>query len=292
MIKIKDIKKYYKIEKGFFKRETGLIKAVDGVSLDIKKGKTLGLVGESGCGKTTLGKIIVGLIKPDEGSIKISNRDLTLSGKSGNRSVSKIVQFIFQDPYSSLNPRMTLKEIVTEPLLIHEKLTKSDIDNRFLKLLDLVRLPKEGRNKYPHQFSGGERQRIGIARALALTPEFIVCDEPVSSLDVSIQAQILNLLKELQEELNLTYLFISHDLSVVEFISDVVAVMYSGKIVEIADKRELYKNPLHGYTRVLLNSIPVPDPRRTLKVVLTEDFSDQLKIKDLREITQGHFAAI
>lgn len=292
MIKIVDVKKYFPIEKGFLKKESGFIKAVDGVSLEIKKGKTLGLVGESGSGKTTLGKIIADLIKPDCGKIFIDNTDMSELTKSEKRLLRKKVQFIFQDPYGSLDPRMTLKEIITEPIKIMENPSKINLENRFAKILGFIKLPKLASNKYPHQFSGGERQRINIGRALSLEPEFIVCDEPVSSLDVSIQAQILNLLKELQETLNLTYLFISHDLSVVEFVSDEISVMFNGKIVEKASKLELFKNPMHPYTKILLKSIPIPDPKKSREPLIIGDFNGAYPLSGLREVAPDHFAAL
>jgi oligopeptide transport system ATP-binding protein len=260
LIKIQGLKKYFPIYKGYLQRFAGHVKAVDGVSFNIRKGQTLGLVGESGCGKSTLGYTLVGLYSPTEGSIQFGNLDITRLGRRKRKKVSKQMQMVFQDPYASMNPRMRVKDIISEPLLIHKEMDKNEFGDTVAELLDIVGLRPDHMERFPHEFSGGQRQRIAVARSIALKPEFIVCDEPVSALDVSIRAQIINLLRRLQTELDLTYLFISHDLAVVRHISDQVAVMYLGKIVELADRAEIYNNPLHPYTEALLNAIPIADP--------------------------------
>jgi len=260
LVEVKNLKKYFPVRRGLLHRAVGYVRAVDGVSLSIERGKTLGLVGETGSGKTTLGRAILRLIPPDSGEILFEGKDiLSLRGKE-LKALRQQMQIIFQDPYGSLNPRMKAGDIIAEGLRNFRRGSKAEIRSRVGELLKIVGLDLESANLYPHEFSGGQRQRIGIARALALNPGFIVCDEPVSSLDVSIQAQILNLLSDLQSRFGLAYLFIAHDLSVVEHISERVAVMYLGKVVEEASNRELYQNPLHPYTRELLESIPVPDP--------------------------------
>ncbi|KYG61088.1 ABC transporter ATP-binding protein [Bdellovibrio bacteriovorus] len=252
----KNIKKHFPIRKGLLLREVASVKAVDDVSLYVRKGETLGLVGESGCGKSTLGRTLIRLYEPTGGAISFDGQDfLTLKGEA-LRKKRKNMQMIFQDPYASLDPRMTVGQIIRQPMDIHDVGTPAERNARVLELIELVGLRKAHVNRYPHEFSGGQRQRISIARAIALNPELIICDEPVSALDVSIQAQILNLLKDLQEKLNLTYIFISHDLSVIEHTCDRIAVMYLGKIVEIASRDELFSNPKHPYTQALISAIP------------------------------------
>jgi oligopeptide transport system ATP-binding protein len=260
MLEVRDLRKYFPIMKGFFRREVGKVKAVDGVSLVVKRGETFGLVGESGCGKTTLGRCLLQVIPVTSGKTFFEGEEISFSTHLRPKSLSAKMQAIFQDPYSSMNPRQKVKDIIAEPLVIQGQRSKREIDDRLHALYELVGLKKEMGERYPHMLSGGEQQRVCIARAMAVQPSFIVCDEPVSSLDVSIRAQIINLLESLQESLSISYLFISHDLSVVHHISDTVAVMYLGKIVEISPKRELYSNPLHPYTRALLSAIPIPDP--------------------------------
>jgi len=261
LVRVEHLKKYFPITRGLiFSRHVGDIKAVDGVSFDVYRGETLGLVGESGCGKTTTGRTIVQLYRPTAGRIYYDGQDLVQMRGSELRHMRRRVQIIFQDPYASLNPRLTVGAIVGEPLEIHRAARGKEMRERVEELLQLVGLDPYFINRYPHEFSGGQRQRIGVARTLALDPEFIVCDEPISALDVSIQAQIVNLLEELQERLGLTYLFIAHDLSMVRHISDRVAVMYLGKIVELTDRDTLYTDPLHPYTQALLSAVPIPDP--------------------------------
>lgn len=277
LVSVRDLKMYFPITQGIiFQRHVGDIKAVDGLSFDIKKGETLGLVGESGCGKSTTGRAILQLYRPTAGSVSFSGTELTTIKGEGLRRMRRHMQMIFQDPYASLNPRMTVGNIVGEPLEVHNILSGKARRERVKELLDIVGLNPYFINRYPHEFSGGQRQRIGIARALAVQPDFIVCDEPISALDVSIQAQVINLLEDLQEEFNLTYLFIAHDLSVVRHISDRIAVMYLGKIVELTDRDTLYRNPLHPYTRALLSAVPIPDPvaeaeREKRRIILTGD---------------------
>ena len=275
LIDVRDLQMHFPVTKGvIFQSRVGNIKAVDGVSFQIMRGETLGLVGESGSGKTTLGRCILQLIRPTGGHVRFRGQDLTeLSGKE-MRPLRRELQVIFQDPYGSLNPRMTVGSIVEEPLIIHKQGSKEERKRRVGELFEVVGLNPGMMDRYPNEFSGGQRQRIGIARALAVNPTFIVCDEPVSALDVSIQAQVINLLSSLQERFDLTYLFIAHDLSVVRHISDRVAVMYLGKIVEITGRDELYQDPKHPYTRALLSAVPIPDPvveATRERIILTGD---------------------
>ena len=272
LLEVKNLKKYFPIKTGFLSRTTGQVKAVDGINFTLKRGETLGLVGESGCGKTTAGRSILRLIEPTAGQITFNDQNLLELGREELRKVRASLQIIFQDPFSSLDPRMNVGRIIAEPIRNHLKVSRKEIRDRVAYLMERVGLHPEQIGRYPHEFSGGQRQRIGIARALALNPLAIICDEPVSALDVSIQAQVINLLAQLQEEMNLSYLFIAHDLSVVEHISDRVAVMYLGRIVELATDRELYQNPLHPYSQALLAAVPIPDPEiQRKKIVLQGD---------------------
>ena len=261
-IEVNDLRMYFPITQGIIvQRHVGDIKAVDGLSFTIRRGETLGLVGESGCGKSTTGRAILQLYRPTGGDVRFQGQSLVTLRGEALRRMRRNMQMIFQDPYASLNPRMTVGSIIGEPLEVHNLLTPKERRERVQELLRIVGLNPYFVNRYPHEFSGGQRQRIGIARALAVQPDFIVCDEPISALDVSIQAQIINLLEDLQAQFGLTYLFIAHDLSVVRHISDRVAVMYLGKIVELTGRRELYENPLHPYTKALLSAVPIPDPQ-------------------------------
>ncbi len=262
LLQVKNVKKHYPISRGLFGRQVGVVKAVDGVSLEIRRGETLGLVGESGCGKSTLGRVILGLEPPTEGEVIFDGRNVRSLEGEKLQELRKRMQVIFQDPYSSLNPRQTVGRIIGEGMVIHGMGTAAERRERVHRLMEVVGLRPEQFSRYPHEFSGGQRQRIGIARALAVNPELVVCDEPLSALDVSIQAQVINLLEDLQSEFGLTYLFISHDLSVVRHISDRVAVMYLGQIVEFAQTEELFENPCHPYTRALLDAVPVMNPGR------------------------------
>ncbi len=263
LLEVRDLKMHFPISRGIlFQRQVGAIKAVDGIDFTLFRGETLGLVGESGCGKSTTGRAILQLHRPTDGEVLFEGKDLTKTKSEELRKMRRRMQMIFQDPYASLNPRMTVGSIIGEPLEVHNIGSgRKDRQERVQALLKTVGLNPYFVNRYPHEFSGGQRQRIGIARALAVNPSFIVCDEPISALDVSIQAQIINLLEDLQDELDLTYLFIAHDLSVVRHISDRIAVMYLGKIVELADRDELYSDPKHPYTQALLSAVPIPDPQ-------------------------------
>lgn len=314
LLRAENIVKRFPIHGGLFSKEIAAVKAVQNVSFDIKKGETLGLVGESGCGKSTLGRSLIRLIEPTSGKIFFKDKDITNISGADLRELRKKMQIIFQDPYASLNPRMTIGAILEEPLIIHNLFdSPKDRTDRITELINLVGLRPEHLSRYPHEFSGGQRQRVGIARALAVNPELIICDEPVSALDVSIQAQVINLLMELQQKLGLTYVFIAHDLKVVEHVSHRVAVMYLGQIVEMADSDELYKNPQHPYTKALLSAIPVPDPKpRAERIILTGDVpspmnppsgchfnprcpnaSDFCKkdVPQLKEITRQHYVS-
>jgi len=260
LLRVVDLKKYFPIRRGLFQRHVGDVKAVDDVNFEVYRGETLGLVGESGCGKTTVGRTIVRLCEPTEGSVFFEGKDLSQLSGAELREMRQKLQMIFQNPYASLSPRMKVKSIVGEPLEVHNAARGQEKKERVAELLDLVGLNPSFMSRYPHEFSGGQRQRIGIARSLALNPELVIADEPISSLDVSIQAQVVNLLEDLQDELGLTYIFIAHDLSMVRHISDRVAVMYLGKLMEVADKKILFDNPLNPYTQALMSAIPVPDP--------------------------------
>ncbi|MAT44785.1 MAG: peptide ABC transporter substrate-binding protein [Anaerolineaceae bacterium] len=275
LLSVRDLKKHFPITQGIIISKTiGAVHAVDGVSFDIHRGETLGLVGESGCGKSTTGRTILQLYRPTAGSVWYQGKDLAKLKSEELRAMRRQMQMIFQDPYASLNPRMTVGEIIGEPLVIHKLADKKQTQERVEHLLDLVGLNSRFANRFPHEFSGGQRQRIGVARALALQPELIVCDEPISALDVSIQAQVVNLLEDLQKEFGLTYLFIAHDLSMVRHISDRIAVMYLGIIVELTTRDELYENPLHPYTQALLSAVPIPDPvveEKRQRIVLEGD---------------------
>jgi oligopeptide transport system ATP-binding protein len=262
LVQVHDLKMYFPIHTGLFRRHTGNVKAVDGISFDIYRGETLGLVGESGCGKSTVGRALLRLYELTSGSVTINGTDIASLDPEALRKIRPAMQMVFQDPQASLNPRMTLAQIIGEPLREHTAMTKADQLARIYELMDATGLNRAFANRYPHEFSGGQRQRIGIARALALNPQFIVCDEPIAALDVSIQAQVVNLLEDLQEKFGLTYLFISHDLSMVRHIADRVAVMYLGRIAELSPRDALYANPLHPYAKALLSAVPEPDPAR------------------------------
>lgn len=313
ILRVENLKKYFPIKGGFFSKTIGNVKAVDGVSLEVRKGETLGIVGESGCGKSTTGRAILQLLKPTGGKVYFKDQDLSKLSKKEMRALRPKMQLIFQDPYSSLNPRMTVGQIIGEALIDHKMATKENLREKVLEVMDLCGLAEYQIDRFPHEFSGGQRQRIGIARALALDPEFIVADEPVSALDVSIQAQIINLLVKLQKEKGFSYMFISHDLSVVEHLCQRVGVMYLGSMVELADKDELFDNPLHPYTKALLSAIPIPDPTINRdRIILTGDIpspanppkgckfhtrcpyaTDKCKKEapEYREIKEGHFVA-
>jgi oligopeptide transport system ATP-binding protein len=315
LLHVDDLMMHFPIYRGVFQRQVGAVRAVDGVSFDVRRGETLGLVGESGCGKSTTGRTILQLYKPTAGEVTFDGTDLIKLKGEQLRQMRRKMQMIFQDPYASLNPRMTVAQLIGEPLMVHNVATGAEIDERVKYLLELVNLNPAFASRYPHEFSGGQRQRIGVARALALQPSFIICDEPISALDVSIQAQVVNLLEELQEQFNLTYLFIAHDLSMVRHISDRVAVMYLGVLVELASRDELYSKPLHPYTQALLSAVPIPDPvadAKRKRVILQGDvpspanppsgcrFRTRCPIAEavcaetrpeFREIRPGHFVA-
>ncbi|KOF10259.1 peptide ABC transporter substrate-binding protein [Planococcus glaciei] len=269
LLEVQNLKQHFTTKKGFMGEKT-VIKAVDGVSLSIEEGKTLGVVGESGCGKSSLGRSILRLVEPTEGSVKFNGQEIVGMSPRGVKELRKEMQIVFQDPYASLNPRNTVRKILEAPLLIHGTGNKKERQERIESLAGKIGLRKEQLNNYPHEFSGGQRQRIGIARALMLNPKLIIADEPVSALDVSVQSQVLNLMLDLQQERNLSYMFISHDLSVVQHVSDKVAVMYLGKVVEIADVEKVYKDPLHPYTRALLSALPIPDPVRVRNRIILQ----------------------
>ena len=314
LLEVEGLKKHFPIHKGFFSRVSGQVYAVDGVSFSIARGETLGLVGESGCGKSTVGRTLLRLMEPTGGTIKVAGQDITQLSNQELLPYRRRMQMIYQDPYASLNPRMSAGEIVGEPMVVHEIGAPQEHKERVAALFERVGLRPEAVNSYPHEFSGGQRQRIGIARALALNPELIVGDEPVSALDVSIQAQIINLLMDLQDEFKLSYLFVAHDLAVVEHISHRVAVMYLGRIVEMADKRDLFETPLHPYSEALLSAVPIPksSARGRKRVILTGDVPSpinpppgchfhtrcpyamprcRIEAPALREVTPGHLAA-
>ncbi len=315
LLRVEDLVMHFPIYRGVIRRQVGAVHAVDGISFSVKCGETLGLVGESGCGKTTTGRAILQLYKPTSGRVYYEDIDLVSLKGEELRRMRRKMQMIFQDPYASLNPRMTVGEIIGEPLMVHNVATVKEIQERVEHLLNLVKLNPSFASRYPHEFSGGQRQRIGVARSLALQPSFIVCDEPISALDVSIQAQVVNLLEELQEQFNLTYLFIAHDLSMVRHISDRVVVMYLGVFVELADRDELYHAPLHPYTQALLSAVPVPDPvidSKRKRIILQGDVPSPVNppsgcrfhtrcsiaeancaqvIPEFREIESGHFVA-
>jgi oligopeptide transport system ATP-binding protein len=261
LLKVEDLVKHFPITRGIFNRQVGAIHAVDGISFEVYRGETLGLVGESGCGKSTTGRAILQLHRPTSGSVFFEGIDLVKTKGEELRKMRRKMQMIFQDPYASLNPRMTVGEIIGEPLVVHGLATRKESEDQVRELLSVVGLNPSYTNRYPHEFSGGQRQRVGVARALSLNPSLIVCDEPISALDVSIQAQVVNLLEDLQQQYNLTYLFIAHDLSMVRHISTRVAVMYLGKIVEVTGRDELYAHPLHPYTQALLSAVPIADPQ-------------------------------
>ncbi len=272
LVEVRDLRKWFPVTGGIISRAVDHVKACDGVSFDIRRGQTMGLVGESGCGKTTTGRVILRLEEPTSGTVQFDGRDIFKLGREELRKLRREMQIIFQDPYSSLDPRMTVGDIVGEPLTVHGVAKGKEKDARVMELLEVVGLTAQHARRYPHEFSGGQRQRIGVARALALNPKLIVCDEPVSALDVSIQSQVLNLLRDLQEQFGLTYLFIAHDLAVIKHISDRVGVMYLGKLAEVADEPDLFAGPLHPYTQALLSAIPVPRPgQRRERIVLEGD---------------------
>lgn len=269
-LEVKDLRKYFPVKKGFFKRTVGYVKAVDGVSFHIGAGETFGLVGESGCGKTTVGKLVMRLHEADAGEIRLFGKDITHLRERDLRKERRNFQIVFQDPYGSLDPTKTVASILSEPLLKYKALPRGEINHRVESLLDMVGLNADDASKYPHEFSGGQRQRVAVARAIALQPKLIVCDEPVSALDVSVQAQVLNLLKELQNRLGISYLFIAHGMAVVKHISQRIGVMYLGRLVEVAESEELFRCQLHPYTATLISSIPIPDPSYSAQRIILE----------------------
>ncbi|MFW6135515.1 MAG: ABC transporter ATP-binding protein [Chloroflexota bacterium] len=315
VVRVKDLKKYFPVSAGFLGRRKGVVKAVDGVSFDIKRGETLGLVGESGCGKTTTGRCILHLVRPTSGEVSLEGQRLGRLDAEGLRQLRPRMQMIFQDPYASLNPRHSVGKIIAEPLVIHGVTEGQELADRVAELLEIVGMDPAYARRFPHEFSGGQRQRIGIARALSLNPSFIVCDEPVSSLDVSIQAQVVNLMQDLQKRLGVAYLFIAHDLSMVKHISHRIAVMYLGRIVELTDRNELFDDPLHPYTQSLGSAVPIPDPkleRQRQRFILEGEPPSPVnppsgcvfhprcplaievctaRIPDLREVRPGHHVA-
>jgi oligopeptide/dipeptide ABC transporter ATP-binding protein len=314
LVKISNLKKHFAIKSGFFNRETGSIKALDGIDLEVQEGETLGLVGESGCGKSTLGRVLLRLLPATSGKVEFMGRDMSGLSEAQMKEMRKNIQIVFQNPYASLDPRMTIRDILSEPFQVHGIASGAELNKKVDELISLVGLSVTMLDRYPHEFSGGQRQRVGIARALALRPKLIVADEPVSALDVSVQAQILNLLLNLKKEFNLTYLFIAHNLDVVRYISDRVAVMYLGRVVEIGDCQAVYNKPLHPYSKALISAAPVPDPEyaHTDRIILSGDLpspanppsgcrfhtrcpmaQDKCKVDDpiLREIEPGHFSA-
>jgi oligopeptide/dipeptide ABC transporter ATP-binding protein len=314
LLEVKGLKKHFPIRKGFFNRQVGAVRALDGVDLNIISGETLGLVGESGCGKSTLGRVVLRLLPATEGEVIFDQTNVLTCDNRTMKQLRRNLQIVFQNPYASLDPRMTVSQIVAEPLEVHKVMHGRELRQEVIRLLELVGLSGEMIDRYPHEFSGGQRQRIGIARALALRPRLIVADEPVSALDVSVQAQILNLLIDLKKEFQLTYLFIAHNLDVVRYISDRIAVMYLGKIVEFGQCEEVYKQPLHPYTQALISAAPIPDPTfdRSKRVLLQGDLPSpanpppgcsfhtrcpiakercKIEVPELREIGAGHFSA-